>query len=219
VLLQPGELPHRFELKVGPESVVRSLASDHFYSPSAYQQHCDWLWGDGVPPTERHALFQDLWTRLRLLDGVTRDQVLDSIYAWAGRPRRPRPSHRAMTMGELASLSRCALIEIGAHTLSHCSLPALTPGIQAAEIQHSKTQLERVTGCKIRSFAYPFGDFGPETPNLVRAAGMDCACSTVAAPVAANADLFALPRVEIQDWSAEEFRHQLAQWVRLPHAA
>ncbi|AMR28783.1 hypothetical protein A0257_17900 [Hymenobacter psoromatis] len=68
--------------------------------------------------------------------------------------------------------------EIGAHTQTHPRLAALPPAEAAAEISQSKAELERRLGIEIQSFAYPYGDFSPETKRLVAEAGFRFAVAT-----------------------------------------
>lgn len=68
--------------------------------------------------------------------------------------------------------------EIGAHTQTHPRLAALPPAEAAAEISQSKAELERRLGVEIQSFAYPYGDFSPETKRLVAEAGFRYAVAT-----------------------------------------
>lgn len=65
------------------------------------------------------------------------------------------------------------LVEIGAHTMSHCSLPDLPPYAQLEEILGSLRQCRELTGEFPSGFAYPFGRFDAGTPELVRSAGFD----------------------------------------------
>ena len=68
--------------------------------------------------------------------------------------------------------------EIGAHTQTHPRLAALPPAEAAAEIGQSKAELERRLGIDVQSFAYPYGDFSPETKRLVAEAGFRYAVAT-----------------------------------------
>lgn len=66
-------------------------------------------------------------------------------------------------------------VEVGAHTLSHPFLPTLSAEQQIEEISASKQRLEEITGNEVRSFAYPYGVYNPETRRLVEEAGYQTA--------------------------------------------
>jgi peptidoglycan/xylan/chitin deacetylase (PgdA/CDA1 family) len=68
--------------------------------------------------------------------------------------------------------------EIGAHTMRHAKLPELPAAEAAAEIQQSKTALERALGTGIISFAYPYGALTEETKAQVQQAGFTYAVAT-----------------------------------------
>jgi peptidoglycan-N-acetylglucosamine deacetylase len=61
--------------------------------------------------------------------------------------------------------------EIGAHTLTHRSLPTISEEEAEKEIIGSKTVLEQITGSAVNSFCYPRGDYTKLHVELVKAAG------------------------------------------------
>lgn len=60
---------------------------------------------------------------------------------------------------------------IGSHTRSHISLPIETAQMVAAEVEGSKRELEQRLGERIDHFAYPGGQFTPDTVDAVAKAG------------------------------------------------
>ena len=73
---------------------------------------------------------------------------------------------------------------------------------QHTEIVGGKAVIERITGRRVSSFAYPFGqpgDFTPETIALVRTAGYTRACTASPGIVDRDCDPFTLPRLGIPD--------------------
>ncbi len=88
--------------------------------------------------------------------------------------------------------------EIGAHTLTHALLPALSPHDHEAEIVTSKTALEDTFAVDAQSFAYPFGIYDARDVAVVGAAGFRFAMTTdqgIAADVGTSA--LTLPRVKV----------------------
>jgi len=61
--------------------------------------------------------------------------------------------------------------EIGAHTLTHRSLPTISAEEAEREVVGSKTVLEQMTGKAVNTFCYPRGDYTELHVKLVMAAG------------------------------------------------
>jgi peptidoglycan/xylan/chitin deacetylase (PgdA/CDA1 family) len=100
-------------------------------------------------------------------------------------------------------------IEFGSHALSHASLTNLSPRERAREIRDSAKAGEMLTGAPPRTFAYPFGDYDEECEALVHDAGYECACTVEPHPVRRHSRLFALPRVQVGNWSARLLAKEL----------
>ena len=164
---------------------------------------------DGDHRTLYHALHQ----RVGRLPGGARAQVLTALRHWAGVDAKCRPTHRPLSESELATVASSDGVCIGAHTVSHSYLGALTADEQMREIHESKRQLEAVIGRPVEHFSYPHGDHEPDTVTRVRTAGFRVACGSACAPVAADADLFDLPRVEVPNFSGAAFARWLDEWV------
>lgn len=166
------------------------------------------------PPRRRDA-YGDLWALLRTLDADERTAALDQI---GPRPERRLGGER-LTPDGVAALAESPLVEIGAHTVSHPSLPALPAPVQRAEIEHSKADLERITGAPVSAFAYPFGkgpDVSAETVALVRELGFERACVNAPAPVTRSTDPYRIPRVYVVDMDGDRFERVLRSWMPLP---
>jgi peptidoglycan/xylan/chitin deacetylase (PgdA/CDA1 family) len=124
-----------------------------------------------------------------------------------------RESHRVMTEAELLDLR--ASIEVGAHSLSHPLLPVLTADEQHKEIVGSRGELERLTGRRVRAFAYPYGArgaFTDETVETVEHAGYELACTGFEGVVTPRHHPYRLPRYFPMDWDTPEFSWRMAQW-------
>lgn len=90
------------------------------------------------------------------------------------------------------------LIELGSHTVTHPNFLRLHQVERQLELQTSKADLEQRFGVPVTSFAYPFGLFHPEDPELVRAAGYSNAVTTEAGiETALGSRPFTLRRVKI----------------------
>ncbi len=92
---------------------------------------------------------------------------------------------------------RAAGMDIGSHTCTHANLTALAPAQARAQISDSKHELENALGCEVRHFCYPYGWYGEEHLEMVRAAGYVSATTTKRGRVHAGDEPFALRRVMV----------------------
>ena len=81
------------------------------------------------------------------------------------------PVQALMSDDELRACHASGRIEIGSHGLSHAHLPQIDPQDLEREVRESKTRLESLLGAPVRSFAYPYGEWGPREREAVEAAG------------------------------------------------
>lgn len=82
--------------------------------------------------------------------------------------------------------------EIGAHTLTHPDLRALTQKTMKEEINGSKQWLEEVLGSEIEMFCYPKGLYNATVVEIVKAAGFRGARTTNLGSIADSSDLYLL---------------------------
>lgn len=215
LLLQPGELPRRLELVISDRPQCWELGASAHYTAEDAARHQGWR-AAHVPPGPRQQLYRELWALLHPLPSAKRDWVMDELRQWAGASPAGRESHRAMMPDELVALARGHLVEIGAHSVTHPSLGALSPDEQWAEIVGGKEALEGLLGKPICSFAYPYGkvhDFSPTTKMLVREAGFRLACTNMGGVVDRSGDLYALPRRYVHCWGGDELERRLVNWL------
>lgn len=114
-----------------------------------------------------------------------------------------------MTLEEARNLGR-SRIDVGSHTLTHPSLPALRPADKASEIIDSVERCASVAGIRPRSFAYPYGDHDAEAEQFVKGAGFLCACTTEQSSLGRRSRQFALPRLQVRDCTAPALARMLA---------
>ncbi|MBH1970612.1 MAG: polysaccharide deacetylase family protein [Moraxellaceae bacterium] len=97
---------------------------------------------------------------------------------------------------QISEMQASGLIEFGAHSMTHLNLLQAPTDIAQAEIVSSKQQVEALTGVACLTFAYPFGRFGAETIELVKAAGFSSAVTTKKKIIAhLTAQTFTIPRI------------------------
>jgi hypothetical protein len=157
-----------------------------------------------------------LHARLAAVSPVERHRTLAELTYWAGERRPLPPLQRALDHRELGELDRSTRITIGAHTSTHPRLAALPRAHQEREIGEGRSALQRRLGHPVSAFSYPFGlrsDFSAETSALVRAAGFEFALTAETGCLTRSTDPFALPRLWVRDWGAEEFARRLERWL------
>jgi peptidoglycan/xylan/chitin deacetylase (PgdA/CDA1 family) len=217
LFLQPGVLPDALRLDVNGEGHDWRLEAGTNYDEALHHRHHGWRAWQEDAPTPRHTLYRLLWQMMHPLADDERQEIRNALLAWAGASASARPTHRAMTPEEIIEMAHGGLVEVGCHTVTHPQLAALSVTAQRDEITRSKSELETMLGCRVSSFAYPYGrecDYTRETIRLVREAGFERACSTRPASVRRGADPFQLPRVQVQDMNGESFARLLSEYLR-----
>ena len=86
---------------------------------------------------------------------------------------------------------------IGAHTVDHVALTALSPARARWEMQQSKQTLEALLGHPVLDFAYPYGSFDGYTIAVARSLGFETAVSTLSGTIHTAAQLFYLSRMRL----------------------
>lgn len=205
LLLQPDRLPAHLTLAVDDQTRAWELgtAADDAKDRRRGHGHGHQAWTEAS--IQREAVYRSVWQLMQPLPEDRRQSLLDELAAWAGRPRRARAAHRSMTADEILALAEGDLIDIGAHTVTHPSLPFLPRASQRAEIAQSKARCEALLGRPVTSFSYPHGEYTSDTVALVRETGFACACSTAAAALTRRSDPFRLPRLIVENWDGNEF--------------
>ncbi len=106
---------------------------------------------------------------------------------------------RPLSVAELNQFDP-ALVELAAHSHSHCILSQESDSRRRDEIQGSIRHLEKITSRPVRYFAYPNGrsqDFAESDKQILREAGIEAAFTTMAGANRPGCDLFTLRRYPI----------------------
>jgi peptidoglycan/xylan/chitin deacetylase (PgdA/CDA1 family) len=215
LLLQPGLLPPELRLNINGSTFEFQLNGASTYTEQDYERDRDWNIAREDDRGPRQYLFRKLLGVMSTMPGEERDRIVENLTTWAGANPNARPTHRSLTIDELIRLGKCALTEVGAHSMTHPKLAELSVVNQRREIKQSKQTLEAILNHPVTSFAFPFGSSSPETVAIVRDEGFVCACSTRADVVSRGADYFQLPRLCVRDWDGETFARWLHWWVDL----
>jgi peptidoglycan/xylan/chitin deacetylase (PgdA/CDA1 family) len=214
VFLLPGTLPQHLDLEVDGHTHHWDLDGATQYTEEQVRAHRAWRAGDSTPSSPRLELFQTIHALLRGLSSGSRTAKMDALLKWSGASREARPSYRALSTGELATLAKTHLIDFGGHTVTHPQLPEQELAVQREEICGSKAALEQMIGRAVHSFSYPYGFYSNPTIELVRQAGYSSACTCIERATRCESDLFQLPRVVVRDWDGDKFTRRLQACVR-----
>ncbi len=96
---------------------------------------------------------------------------------------------------ELKQLDKDPLCTIGAHTVSHPKLDALTYDQQYQEIAASKRTLEALLGHEVRAFSFPHGAHNDDTLKICRELGFQTIVQSWGGPIRRGEDPCPLPRI------------------------
>jgi peptidoglycan/xylan/chitin deacetylase (PgdA/CDA1 family) len=196
LLLRDCEFPTRFQLE--DECYGRS------WDTSTFKQ--------------RNALYASLSLLMRRIGSDRQMDWLEQVEHWAGHNRELDSGHRLMSPDELKKLAASPWATIGAHTVTHSALSALTEQQQRQEIFSSKQELESFTGKEITTFSYPFGrkcEYNRTSVRLCREAGFIRVASNFPGQVHKWTDPFQLPRHLVRNWDLETFAAEMQGfWTR-----
>ena len=161
------------------------------------------------------------WERLRKLPADRIEQELESLEAVHGAAKVDVGS-QPVSEDELLSLAR-GPVEIGGHTVSHPSLPALPEASRRVEIATGRKRLESLIGRPIATFAYPYGDYDVATVRLVRTGRLSPRLHDLREPplpflVAAPAAALRSPRLDCRRARAARDRLESAGLARRAEA-
>jgi peptidoglycan/xylan/chitin deacetylase (PgdA/CDA1 family) len=192
ILLQPRKLPKCMQLSV---------------QGRAY----DW---QTTNSDERQLAYMAIHQILQPLKPSDRNQAIAELFAEADVDPMGRPDYMPLTTDELIQLAQSELVDIGAHTVTHPLLSVMSQDDQSTEIVDSRKKLEAILGSPMDTFSYPYGNFTPETVDIVEAAGFEGALTTDENVVEMGANLFRLGRFGVGDWDGDRFKHRLDEFFR-----
>jgi peptidoglycan/xylan/chitin deacetylase (PgdA/CDA1 family) len=168
--------------------------------------------------TEREAFYRQMVRLMNDVDSDLRNKWLCQIREWSKAGAADGDLHRALTLEELRLLAGSKWVTIGAHTVTHTRLAALSPYLQKEEIAVSKRQLEAWLGQDISVFSYPFGrkcDYTKETVSFCREAGFVKTAANFPGQAHRWTDPHQIPRHLVRNWRPELFAEKLGGfWTR-----
>ncbi len=210
LVFEPPSLPP--DLRVSVRGTSFDFRSQDHGNPNAVQSAGHWrAWEP--PSTMRQSLYQALYRWMKPLLDSEREQALTELAEWGSVARTPARECRSLSWLETAQMAEHPLLELGAHTVTHPQLSAMTPAMQRLEVRASQTALEAIIRGPVMGFAYPFGapiDIGTDTVRIVAEAGYRAAFVAVPSMVGGHQSPFQVPRLHVADWDGEEFARRLS---------
>ncbi|UPO96400.1 polysaccharide deacetylase family protein [Cetobacterium somerae] len=125
--------------------------------------------------------------------------VLDGIEynKWdVDNPGNPEKRFTLMNQDELLEMQNYG-IEFGGHTSTHPRLAELSTEQVKSEIINSKSNIEKIIGRELLSFAYPYGSLNEEVKRIPQEAGYKFAVATDSGSIVFSDDLFEIRRIGI----------------------
>jgi peptidoglycan/xylan/chitin deacetylase (PgdA/CDA1 family) len=213
LLLLTEHLPAAFSLALpGEASFAADLRAEQHLTPELRQQHQRWRASEEAPPTQRAALYYQLWEYLKPLPAPAQQQVLQQLRTWAGQPAGARPASQSISLPQLRELSANPLFTIGAHTVTHPALASHPTAVQQHELAAGRQALHEAIGQPIALVAYPYGSHSNETAAIAAQLGFKAAFTTDARPVNHAAAMHTIGRFQVNNWDGDEFKRHLKQW-------
>jgi peptidoglycan/xylan/chitin deacetylase (PgdA/CDA1 family) len=158
---------------------------------------------DAATPQDKQTAFARIHDALRKLP--TDHDVQHEVHTLArahGIDDEAISRELCLSWDELRDFARDPLVSIGAHTVSHCNLAHESAEMMTQQMQISRARIEARLECKVRHFAYPYGDRDAAAARefaAARALGFDTAVTTRPGVLfTEHADhLTALPRISL----------------------
>lgn len=132
-------------------------------------------------PAQKSAAFARLVQFMQCFDEDEAVARIDAAAQTVGIDAIALVDESVMNPSELRSLALDPLVHLGAHTVTHVNLRRVAEERLLKEIADSTASVERYTGCRPRSFAYPYGwkaAVGEREIKAVSEAGFDAGVTT-----------------------------------------
>lgn len=153
-----------------------------------------------LSPSEKQAAFNRIATFVHGGSEALAVKALNTLAESQGID--PLGITERLTLGEagLRTLAQNPLASLGVHTISHRALSRLTQEEAHLEIASSTDRIQKITGTRPTTLAYPYGDPSAVSPREHRLAadlGLAVAVTTQPGTLASDTTLTALPRISL----------------------
>ncbi len=158
------------------------------------------FWWDRIARLLSEDSVRDVRGQLLTLSHEERERQIARIESKLLNSKQASKDDRSLNMKELKCLAASPIITIGAHTVTHSMLSALSKEEQEEEILASKRFLEQSIERPVHIFSYPFGGEGTYnegTINILKQYGFVKAATNYSGLTNANDDMYQIPRCGI----------------------
>jgi peptidoglycan/xylan/chitin deacetylase (PgdA/CDA1 family) len=100
-----------------------------------------------------------------------------------------------MNKQQLSEILASDLVEVGSHAINHYGMGRMTDTQAKFQLKESKNVFEELFALPITTFAYPYGGFNEETPQIAQKAGYMAAVSVNPGVMHAVDEMYELKRV------------------------
>lgn len=202
------ELPHVFKFSFKGKYLEFELREEVRLSEDFKKKHQKYIAFE--PVTLRSQLYFKLWQILSPMSKEDQEEAMGIIRNWAGfTPIRVNEEYLSMNMEQLKKLAITPLFEIGGHTENHPALGLHTKAFQKNEIKTNQTYLEKLSGKKIKLFAYPSGNYNADTVELMKECHFKAAVTTNHGVTLRGDDPYLLKRIQVNNWGIETFSQMI----------
>jgi peptidoglycan/xylan/chitin deacetylase (PgdA/CDA1 family) len=195
--------PKSFEVEIQGRLITFELDSESSAGEGAHMP-------DG--PKDRRSALEALYEPLRHLDDEGRRAIMIKLRSIFSAHNDCISLGRAMTSQEVRMLATSGLVKIGAHTVTHPSLPRLEASACHREVAQSKIACEAIVAAPVAAFAYPYGEFNTKVREAVKNAGFAMACTSRRGPAFATSDVLAMPRIYVPNYDGDAFEQRI-RWA------
>lgn len=165
---------------------------------------------DAAAPRSRAKAYATICDSVRSLPSAVRDDVVEGLARQIWGTRDDLAADRIMSPDEILRWYRKGVFDIGAHTVTHPSLPALSAGEQLREIEACRRACAALTGEAPTALAYPYGHHDTGTLSAARAAGITAGVTAEKRKVSSADHPLMLPRYFVGNWDETEFARALS---------
>jgi peptidoglycan/xylan/chitin deacetylase (PgdA/CDA1 family) len=211
IILHSDHLPASISLLIGSES-FEFTDNDAILTEDLKTKQKLWRWFDDAP-TKRCELYLALWKRLRPLPVNEIMALLQQVKTWANYGTPVGTDNLPMTVLQLKEMCNHPLLDIGIHTATHPALASHSKEVQQHEIATCMLYLEKISGRKIATIAYPYGNYNEDTLAVVKEQNLSAAFTTNARVIDKSSDPFLLGRFTVTDQASQQFKKKLSTWI------
>lgn len=150
-----------------------------------------------VPGKEK--AFNEIRKLIMSYNETERDSRIEKFVTDYGFTRNHKNANLVLSWEQIIQLSHDPLVSIGAHTLNHYNLCAISLNDAQKEILQSKLLIESKIGKRVDHFSYPLGKYSEEIVAYCREVGFKTATTTKNANIFKDhlSYMYTLPRINI----------------------